>query len=230
MTKLVSEFSNKTVLVTGHTGFKGSWLTSWLTQIGAKVVGLSLDTVTEPSHFDAANMAGDITDLRIDIRDRARVEEAILSVQPDFVFHLAAQALVRPSYYDPLETFSTNVMGTANVLEAMRKIHSVKSAVMITTDKVYRNNESNTPYNEEDALGGHDPYSASKAASELVIDCFRCSYLEDQKINVASARAGNVIGGGDWAQDRIIPDAMRAWENENVLKFGTVAKPQLFLR
>jgi CDP-glucose 4,6-dehydratase len=219
MTKLVSEFSNRTVLVTGHTGFKGSWLTAWLTQLGAKVVGLSLDTVTEPSHFDAANMADGITDLRIDIRDRAIVEEAILSVQPDFVFHLAAQALVRRSYADPIETWQTNVMGTLHLLEALRKLDKPSSVVIITSDKCYDNVEWVWGYRETDAMGGPDPYSASKGAAELAIRSHIKSYFPKSggKIRIASARAGNVIGGGDWAENRIVPDCVKAWSVNDVV-------------
>lgn len=220
MTKLVSEFSNRTVLVTGHTGFKGSWLTAWLTQLGAKVVGLSLDIVTEPSHFEAANMGDGITDLRIDIRDRARIEEAVLSVQPDFVFHLAAQALVRRSYADPIETWQTNVIGTLHVLEALRKLDKPCSAVIITSDKCYDNVEWVWGYRETDAMGGPDPYSASKGAAELAIRSHIKSYFPKSvsKIRIASARAGNVIGGGDWAENRIVPDCVKAWSTNDIVK------------
>jgi CDP-glucose 4,6-dehydratase len=219
MTKLISEFSNRTVLVTGHTGFKGSWLTSWLTQLGAKVVGLSLDTVTEPSHFVSANMADGITDLRLDIRDRSSVEETILSVQPDFVFHLAAQALVRRSYADPIETWQTNVMGTLHLLEALRKLDKPCSAVIITSDKCYDNVEWVWGYRETDAMGGPDPYSASKGAAELAIRSHIKSYFpkSGSKIRIASARAGNVIGGGDWAENRIVPDCVKAWSVNDVV-------------
>lgn len=213
-----SFWNGKRVLVTGHTGFKGSWLSIWLQKLGCHVTGISLAPSTNPSLYELAGLDKLCVSHIVDIRDIKSLRQVFERSQPQIVFHLAAQALVRPSYYDPLETFSTNVMGTANVLEAMRELISVKSAIMVTTDKVYRNNDSGKPYNEDDILGGHDPYSASKAASELVIDCFRNSFLKDQKINVASARAGNVIGGGDWAQDRIIPDAIRAWEGERALK------------
>ncbi len=201
----------KRVLITGHTGFKGGWLTIWLNRIGCNVTGLSLVPVTQPTLFELANISGLCENYFCDIRDAQKLKSVFDQARPDIVFHLAAQALVRESYKDPLETFSTNTMGTANVLEAMRNCTSVKAAVMVTTDKVYRNFERLEPYKEQDGLGGHDPYSASKAASELIIESYRKSYMTAQGMNVASARAGNVIGGGDWAKDRLVPDAMRAW-------------------
>jgi len=172
---------------------------------------LSLEPATQPALFELANISGLCENYFYDIRDAHKLQSVFDESRPEIVFHLAAQALVRDSYKDPLETFSTNTMGTANVLEAMRNCTSVKAAVMVTTDKVYRNLESLEPYKEQDGLGGHDPYSASKAASELIIDSYRKSYMTARGINVASARAGNVIGGGDWATDRLIPDAIRAW-------------------
>ena len=214
---LGQRYQGKTVLVTGHTGFKGSWLTAWLLQLGAKVVGLSLDPSTEPSHFIAAGLSGEITDLRVDVRDRAAVEGAVLATKPDFVFHLAAQALVRRSYEDPLETWHTNLMGTLNILEGLRKLERPCAVVLVTSDKCYDNVEWLWGYRETDALGGHDPYSSSKAASELVIDSYRRSFFTNTNIFVASARAGNVIGGGDWSEDRLIPDIVRAVQkNEDV--------------
>ena len=201
----------KRVLVTGHTGFKGGWLTIWLNRMGCKVTGFSLSPATQPALFALANISGLCENYFCDIRDVYKLKSVFNQARPEIVFHLAAQALVRESYKDPLETFSTNTMGTANVLEAMRHCTSVKAAVMVTTDKVYRNLERLEPYKEHDGLGGHDPYSASKAASELIIDSYRKSYMTAQEINVGSARAGNVIGGGDWATDRLIPDAIRAW-------------------
>ena len=201
----------KRVLVTGHTGFKGGWLTIWLNRMGCKVTGFSLSPATQPALFALANISGLCENYFCDIRDAYKLKSVFNQARPEIVFHLAAQALVRESYKDPLETFSTNTMGTANVLEAMRHCTSVKAAVMVTTDKVYRNLERLEPYKEHDGLGGHDPYSASKAASELIIGSYRKSYLKAQGISVASARAGNVIGGGDWARDRLIPDAIRAW-------------------
>jgi CDP-glucose 4,6-dehydratase len=213
MVMSIREFRDKTVIITGQTGFKGAWLTAWLKQLGAKVVGIALDPPTVPSHFQAAQLAEGMTDLRIDVRDRAAIEEAVLAAQPDFVFHLAAQALVRQSYHDPLETWQINVMGTLHVLEALRKLDKSCAAVVITSDKCYDNVEWVWGYRETDALGGPDPYSASKGAAELAIRSHIKSYFpkETSKVRIASARAGNVIGGGDWATDRIIPDCVKAW-------------------
>ncbi len=207
----------KRVLITGHTGFKGGWLTIWLHRMGCHVIGFSLAPLTQPALFELANISGICENYFGDIRDVHKLKSVFDQARPEVIFHLAAQALVRESYKDPLETFSTNTMGTANVLEAMRNCTTVKAAVMVTTDKVYRNLERLKPYKEQDILGGHDPYSASKAASELIIDSYRKSYMTAQEINVASARAGNVIGGGDWATDRLIPDAIRAWCNKRSL-------------
>ncbi len=207
----------KRVLITGHTGFKGGWLTIWLNQLGCHVTGLSLAPSTQPALFELADISGLCESHLVDIRDAQMVKSVFNQAKPEIVFHLAAQALVRQSYLDPAETFSTNTMGTANVLEALRLSDSVKAVVMVTTDKVYRNHERLEPYKERDALGGHDPYSASKAACELIIDCYRKSYLTPQGVIVASARAGNVIGGGDWAADRLIPDAIRAWCAKHIL-------------
>lgn len=206
-------FREKTVLITGHTGFKGAWLTAWLKLLGARVVGIALDPPTVPSHFQVAQLADGMTDLRIDVRDRAAIEDAIISAQPDFVFHLAAQALVRQSYDDPLETWQVNVMGTLHVLEALRKLDKPCAAVIITSDKCYDNVEWVWGYRETDAVGGPDPYSASKGAAELAIRSHIKSYFPKatSKVRIASARAGNVIGGGDWATDRIIPDCVKAW-------------------
>lgn len=207
------DLKNKTVLVTGHTGFKGSWLTAWLKELNAHVIGVSLDPPTTPSHFVNASLADGILDYRIDIRDRYAIEEVIASSKPDFVFHLAAQSLVRRSYEDPVETWETNLMGTINVLEALRKLDKPCAAVIITSDKCYDNVEWVWGYRESDALGGPDPYSASKGAAELAIKSYIKSYFpkETSKVRIASARAGNVIGGGDWANDRIVPDCVKAW-------------------
>lgn len=212
---LLDNFKNRTVLITGHTGFKGAWLTAWLKQLGAKVVGIALDPHTEPSHFAAAQLADGMADLRIDIRAQIAFEEAIVSAQPDFVFHLAAQALVRRSYEDPLETWQINVIGTLHLLEALRKLDKPCAAVIITSDKCYDNVEWVWGYRETDAMGGPDPYSASKGAAELAIRSHIKSYFPGttSKVRIASARAGNVIGGGDWAADRIVPDCVTAWSN-----------------
>jgi CDP-glucose 4,6-dehydratase len=205
---------DKKVLLTGHTGFKGAWLTFWLCQMGAKVTGISLPPSSTPSLFNLANI-GQITNSHFaDIRDVDSVSNIVKKAQPEILLHLAAQALVRPSYKDPLATFATNIMGTANVLNALRGIESVRSVVAVTTDKVYKNLERNQSYGEADVLGGHDPYSASKAASEIIISSYRDSFLAEQGVAVASARAGNAIGGGDWSEDRLIPDAVRAWGSD----------------
>ncbi len=202
-------YRGRRVLLTGHTGFKGSWLATWLCELGAQVTGLSLAPESVPAHWDLLNNPS--VDLRGDIRDQAVVRSAFEQAQPEIVFHLAAQALVRRSYRDPLESWSTNVMGTANVLEACRQTPSVRAVVVITTDKVYANNEWPWGYRENDRLGGHDPYSASKAASELVVDSYRQAFWGgDDAPLIASARAGNVIGGGDWSEDRLIPDLVKA--------------------
>ena len=205
---LLDNFSGKKVLVTGQTGFKGTWLCSWLLELGAEVVGIALDPATEPSHFSSIQLSSRMKDLRIDIRDRASVEDTIVSVQPDFVFHLAAQALVRRSY---------NVLGTLHVLEALRKLDKPCAAVIVTSDKCYDNTEWVWGYRETDAMGGPDPYSASKGAAELAIRSYIKSYFSKKtsKVRIASARAGNVIGGGDWSVDRIVPDCVKAWSTDN---------------
>jgi CDP-glucose 4,6-dehydratase len=219
MQRLDSKFwKDKRVLVTGHTGFKGSWLTLWLNRLGAQVTGISRHPHTDPNLYTAAQIA-DICDSYIcDICDKDGLDRILRSSNPEVIFHLAAQPLVRESYLQPLETFSTNVQGTANLLQGMRECENLRVAVMVTTDKVYRNREWVWPYRECDELGGHDPYSASKAASELVIESFRDSFLALKGVAVVSARAGNVIGGGDWSQDRLLPDAIRAWQAGNELK------------
>jgi len=208
----------KQVLLTGHTGFKGAWLSLWLCQMGATVTGISLPPGGIPNLFTLAEIGRIIKSHFVDIRDADAVSKIVKNVKPEIVFHLAAQALVRPSYRDPLETFTTNVIGTANVLNALRGINSVRAVVAVTSDKVYKNLEHNNPYSETDELGGYDPYSASKVASEMVIASFRDSYLAEQEIAIGSARAGNVIGGGDWSEDRLIPDAVRAWNSNLALE------------
>ena len=206
-------YGGKRVFVTGHTGFKGSWLCEWLLSLGAEVYGFSNGIPTQPSLFKQLRLGKRIKkDIRGDIRDREAVKTAIRAVKPNFVFHLAAQPLVRRSYEQPVETFDTNVMGTIHVLDALRQLKNKCSAVMITTDKCYENKETKHPYKEDDPMGGYDPYSCSKGCDELVISSYRRSFFNDPKANVwiASARAGNVIGGGDWAKDRIVPDCFRA--------------------
>ncbi len=211
-------WNGRRVLLTGHTGFKGGWLTIWLENMGARVTGIGLAPDTTPNLYSLAKIQDRCESHFCDVRDDVQLAELMKRSQPEIVFHLAAQPLVRKSYSEPLNTFSTNLIGTANLLNAMRGLSSVKVAVMITTDKVYSNKEWLWPYRENDELGGHDPYSASKAASEIVISSYRDSFLADQGIAVASARAGNVIGGGDWSADRLIPDAVRAWNKSDVLE------------
>ncbi|WP_293932443.1 CDP-glucose 4,6-dehydratase [Iodobacter sp.] len=205
-------YRDKKVFITGHTGFKGSWLSLWLSQLSAKVYGYALAPLEgERSHY--AQLALPIESTMADIRDFARLSAALQEASPEIVFHLAAQPLVLESYRDPLNTWNTNVMGTVNLLEACRHVPSVKAVVVITTDKCYQNQEWPWGYREVDALGGHDPYSASKAAAELVAASYRASFSSahrPQPLLIATARAGNVIGGGDWAQDRLVPDAVRA--------------------
>ncbi|SEE36237.1 CDP-glucose 4,6-dehydratase [Pseudomonas costantinii] len=202
-------YRGRRVLLTGHTGFKGSWLATWLAELGAEVTGLGLNPESSPDHWSLLSTPS--VDLRADIRDNARVRAAFDQSQPEIVFHLAAQALVRRSYREPLESWSTNVMGTANILEACRLTPSVRAVVVITTDKVYANSEWPWGYRENDPLGGHDPYSASKAASELLVDSYRKSFWQGADTPlIASARAGNVIGGGDWSEDRLVPDLVRS--------------------
>ena len=213
-------FKDKKILITGHTGFKGAWLTAWLKLLGAEIIGVSLDIVSNPSHFIEAKLDAGIKDLRIDIRDKSLIEEIALKEKPDFVFHLAAQSLVRESYLNPVETWATNLMGSLNVLEALRKIDKKCAAVIITSDKCYDNVEWPWGYKETDSLGGPDPYSSSKGAAELLIKSYISSFFssEDCNVRIASARAGNVIGGGDWAKDRIIPDCVKAWSEDKVVK------------
>jgi CDP-glucose 4,6-dehydratase len=211
-------WQKKRVLITGHTGFKGGWLTLWLSKIGAQVTGISLAPNSSPNLFDLSNISDACESNFCDIRNLEKLSLLIKQVDPEIVFHLAAQPLVRASYKDPLNTFSTNIMGTVNILECLRDSKSIRVAVLITTDKVYQNNEWVWPYREDDTLGGYDPYSSSKAASEIVINSYRQSYFSAQGIAVATARAGNVIGGGDWSQDRLIPDAIRSWQSGSVLQ------------
>jgi len=209
---------SRRVLLTGHTGFKGAWLAIWLARMGAEVTGVALPPVTSPHLFGAADLMRLLANsVMIDIREGAALAAVVRDAQPEVLLHLAAQPLVRRSYREPLETFATNVMGTAHVLDALRNCVDARVAVMVTTDKVYANREWVHPYRESDPLGGHDPYSASKAASEILIESYRRAFLSEQGTAVASARAGNVIGGGDWSDDRLLPDAVRAWQSGQVL-------------
>ena len=205
-------WAGRRVFVTGHTGFKGGWLCHWLTDMGAETTGLALDPPTEPSFYAATNLRGRLAgDLRADIRDLPSLRAALERTQPEIVFHLAAQPLVRSSYADPVTTFETNVMGTVNVLEAVRHLDGVAAVVNVTTDKCYENREWVWPYRENDPLGGFDPYSASKAGSEIVTASYRQAFFAGGPA-LASARAGNVLGGGDWSMDRLVPDVIRAIE------------------
>ena len=213
-------FKNKKVLITGHTGFKGSWLSLWLNSLGAEVIGLSMDVPTSPSNFDASLISSVVEDHRIDIRDAEAVKKIVHKCQPDFVFHLAAQALVIPSYTNPLDTLSINALGTANILDSLRFLEKEVVAVMITSDKAYDNVEWVWGYRETDPIGGRDPYSASKGMAELVIKTYTESFFKNVNSNVriGIARAGNVIGGGDWAKNRLVPDCIKAWSNNEIVE------------
>lgn len=198
------------VLVTGHTGFKGGWLALWLARMGAEVHGISLPADTTPALYDMARVAGEVSSRMLDITDAAALAQAVADIAPEVVFHLAAQPLVRLSHDEPLRTFATNVMGTANLLDACRSVRDLRTIIAVTTDKVYENREWVWPYRESDPLGGKDPYSASKSAAELAVLAWRRSYFERAGVPVLTARGGNVIGGGDWSADRLVPDLFRA--------------------
>ncbi len=204
-------YQDRNVLVTGHTGFKGSWLCSWLLDLGATVAGFSVDVPTDPSLFEALSLADRIQHFEGDVRDKDSLRQAMDRVCPEIVFHLAAQPLVRQSYKDPILTFETNSLGTLNLLDCLRDQPSIVAAVLVTSDKCYENVEWLWGYRENDRLGGKDPYSASKACAEIISSAYMQSFFRDGGPNIATARAGNVIGGGDWAVDRIVPDCVRAW-------------------
>lgn len=205
-------WAGRRVLVTGHTGFKGSWLTLWLQVMGAEVTGFALPPPTEPSLFEAARIAELITHVEGDVREFAALQRVVAAARPEVIFHLAAQPLVHLSYEQPVETYATNVMGTVHLLEAARQVAGVQAVVCITSDKCYENREWVWPYRESDPMGGHDPYSSSKGCAELVVAAYRNSYFSNGGPALASARAGNVIGGGDWAVDRLVPDLVCAFE------------------
>ncbi len=212
-------YKGKRILVTGHTGFKGSWLSIWLRELGAEVIGYSLEPYTEKDNFVLSHLSEKIVDIRGDIRDRKHLREIFDKYQPEIVFHLAAQPLVRLSYDIPVETYETNLMGTINILEEIRNCGNTKIGIMITTDKCYENKEQIWGYRENEAFGGYDPYSSSKGTCEIAIQSWRNSFFnpkdyEKHGKSIASVRAGNVIGGGDWAKDRIVPDCIRALEEE----------------
>ncbi|MBT4668441.1 MAG: CDP-glucose 4,6-dehydratase, partial [Candidatus Ruthia sp.] len=206
-------WQGKRVFLTGHTGFKGSWLSLWLVSLGAKVKGYALSPPTSPSLFIEANIDSIIDSQIADIRDQDTLHESMTKFSPDILIHMAAQPLVRYSYDEPIETYEVNVIGTAKVLEVARSCPNLKAIVNITTDKCYENDERAEGYKEDDPMGGYDPYSSSKGCAELVASSYRRSFLQDQGVGLASVRAGNVIGGGDWADDRLIPDILRSFEN-----------------
>ena len=210
-----SFWRGKSVFITGHTGFKGGWLSTWLNELGAVVSGYALEPVTTPSYFELCNLDRRINSYISDIRDADAVISSMRAAEPEIVFHLAAQPLVHRSYREPAATFATNVIGAANLLDAVRATASVRAVVIITSDKCYENNEWPWGYRESDPLGGHDPYSASKACAEIVCAAYRRSFFEtsDRTLPIATTRAGNVIGGGDWSEDRIVPDAVRAFSS-----------------
>jgi len=215
---LVKAWKGRRVFLTGHTGFKGSWLALWLGKLGAQIRGYALDPCTQPNLFNLASVGSVIEDIRGDVRDYAQLEASITQFEPEVVFHLAAQPIVRRSYVDPLGTYGTNVMGTVHLLEAIRKTPSVRAVVCVTTDKCYQNQGWIWPYRENDPLGGHDPYASSKACAEIVSAAYRSSFfsverLQEHHVALATARAGNVIGGGDWSEDRLIPDLVRGFRS-----------------
>jgi len=223
MENMVNPWRGRRVFVTGHTGFKGGWLALWLAKLGAETCGYALDPVTEANIFTSAEVGSLLEDVRGDILDRSKLEVSMKSFAPEVVFHLAAQPLVRRSYTDPVGTYMTNVMGTAHVLEAVRNTPSVRAVVCITTDKCYENREWVWPYRETDPLGGYDPYSSSKACAEIVSSAYRSSFfpverLHEHHVALATARAGNVIGGGDWSEDRLVPDLIKGFRTGNPVR------------
>ena len=210
-------FKNKTVIITGHTGFKGSWLATWIHLLGAKVIGISNKIPSNPSHFKYLQMNSKIKNIKLDIRDLKKLKRIFKSKKPDFVFHLAAQSLVKQSYIDPKYTLETNALGTLNILESLKTIKKKRCiAVLITSDKVYKNLELRRGYAENDVLGGKDPYSVSKASAELIIKSYIENFfpIKDTKVLIGIARAGNVVGGGDWSEDRLIPDCVKSWSKK----------------
>lgn len=218
MTRFNNMYEGKKVLVTGHTGFKGSWISIWLKNLGAEVIGYSLDAPTEPALFKICKLEDKITSIIGDVRNEEKLNEVFEKFKPEIVFHLAAQPLVRLSYRNPKETYEINVIGTVNVLEAAKNTESVKAVIVITTDKCYENKEWVYGYRETDPMGGHDPYSSSKGCTELVVASYRFSFYNEKGIALSSVRAGNVIGGGDWAEDRLIPDFVKAiTENNSII-------------
>ncbi len=217
MSDLIKTFRGSKILITGHTGFKGSWLTIWLYNLGAEIYGISKGIVSKPSHYEVTNIKAKIKNFLVDIREKEKLIKTIKDIQPDFIFHLAAQSLVSYSYVNPYETWETNTLGTLNILEGIRKLNKKCVAVLITSDKCYENIEWVYGYRENDKLGGIDPYSASKAGAEIVINSYLRSFFKNQEnIKIGVARAGNVIGGGDWAVNRIVPDCIKAWNEDKI--------------
>jgi len=216
--EILKYYKGKRVLITGHTGFKGSWLVSILDSIGAEITGYSLEPNTEPSLFKSLSFSNKFNSIIGDIRDKEKFKQTVYSSNPDFIFHLAAQPLVIESYNNPKETFDINFTGTLNLLEILKELNSSVQVVFVTTDKVYENLELGVPFIETDKLGGKDPYSASKAASEILISAYNKSFFKDLDINIATARAGNVIGGGDWSENRLIPDIIKAKQKSSSLR------------
>ena len=210
-------YRGKKIIVTGHTGFKGSWLTLWLKKLGAEVIGISLDPPSIPSHFESLGIRSEIKDFHLDIRNHQGMKSIFNDTKPDLAFHLAAMPIVRECYDHPVEAFSTNVMGSIHFLDCVNSSPSLKAAVLVTSDKCYKNQEWVYGYRETDLLGGEDPYSASKACAEIAFASFFKSYLQTSGKCVASVRAGNVVGGGDWAKDRIVPDSVRAWSENKIV-------------
>ena len=207
-------FKNKRIIVTGHTGFKGSWLTAFLSTYRCKIYGLSKDIPTKPSHFKLLNFKNEVVNYKLDITDLEKLKKVFKKIQPDFVFHLAAQSLVKTSYENPESTFRSNCIGTLNILESLRNLKKKCSVVLVTSDKSYKNLEIKRGYKETDQLGGLDPYSASKACAEIIIQSYIQSFHKTNRIFIAVGRAGNVIGGGDWSKDRLIPDCFKSWSNK----------------
>jgi CDP-glucose 4,6-dehydratase len=209
-------FKNKKIIITGHTGFKGSWLTAWINLLGGKILGISNGLVSNPSHYKLLNLEKKIINKNIDIRNLNKLKRIIKQYQPDFLFHLAAQATVKEAYNNPLKTWSTNTLGTINVLESLRQLKKKCFVVIITSDKCYENLEIKRGYHENDKLGGNDPYSASKASADIAIKSYVSSFFshKNNKVYIATARAGNVIGGGDWSPNRLIPDCVKSWSQK----------------
>jgi CDP-glucose 4,6-dehydratase len=218
MTKYVNYYKNKKVFLTGHSGFKGSWLTLWLTELGANVIGYSLEPPTNPSLFETLNLKERITHIIGDVREEEKIKKVLKMYKPEIVFHLAAQPLVRYSYVAPKYTYEVNIMGVVNLLEAIRETDSVKVVIVVTSDKCYENKEWIYGYREIDSMGGYDPYSSSKGCAELIVSAYRRSFFDKLGIGLSSVRAGNVIGGGDWQEDRLVPDCIRALSKGKAIK------------